>query len=55
MRSAGLDVVGQYLHVLCEVMSLIIVRVEDLFYKPSLELIEQLFVVFANKLWVFSL
>ena len=23
MRSAGLDVVGQYLHVLCEVMSLI--------------------------------
>ena len=34
--------------------SLVSVRVEDLFYESSLELIEQLVVVFLNELWMFS-
>ena len=34
--------------------TLMCVRIEDLFYKSSLELIEQLDVVFENKLWMFS-
>ena len=34
--------------------TLMCVRIEDLFYKSSLELIEQFVVVFVNKLWMFS-